>query len=91
MTKASPYMDTQKVQDIIHEEFPEAEIDVVRDDHEDERSDGAHFGVVVVSDEFEGLSRVDRHRRVHNALEEFIGDEIHAVEIRAQTYDEAEG
>jgi BolA protein len=82
-------MDPQKVENLIREEVPEAQIDVVRDDHEDERSDGAHFGLVVISDEFEGMSRVDRHRVVHEALGEELGGDIHAVEIRAQTHEEA--
>lgn len=82
-------MDAQNVENLIHEEVPDAEIDVIRDDHEDERSDGAHFGLVVISDKFEGMSRVDRHRVVHDALGESLGGDIHAVEIRAQTNEEA--
>jgi BolA protein len=45
---------------------------------------------VVVSDDFEGMSRVDRHRTVYDALGDAMGGEIHAVEIRARTYEEAE-
>jgi len=83
-------MNTQKVKSMLGDEFPEAEIEVIRDDHEHEKSEGAHFGLVVTSDEFEGMSRVNRHRAVHDVLGDSIGDEIHAVEIRAQTPEEAE-
>jgi len=84
-------MDAQQVENLIREELPDAEIEVIEEEHEDERSDGAHFGVVVVSEEFEGMSKIDRHRAVHDALGDSLGGEIHAVEIRAQTPDEAEG
>jgi stress-induced morphogen len=84
-------MESQEVSERIESEMPDADVEVVEEDHEDERSDGAHFGVVVVSDGFEGMSRVDRHRAVYDALGEAMGGEIHAVEIRARTHDEAEG
>jgi stress-induced morphogen len=86
---ASSDMESQKVESLIRNEFPEAEIEVVAEDHEDERSDGDHFGLVIVSEEFDGMSRVDRHRAVYDALGEAMGGEIHAVEIRAQTPEEA--
>lgn len=82
-------MESQKVESLIRKEFPEAEIEVVAQDHEDERSDGDHFGLVIVSEDFEGMSRVDRHRAVYDALGDAMGGEIHAVEIRAQTPEEA--
>ena len=84
-------MTPEDVEGMVTDALPDADVDVVEDDHEDERSEGAHFGLVVVSDEFEGMSRVDRHRAVHNALDDTLGDEIHAVEIRAETRDEADG
>ena len=82
-------MEAQKVESLITDAFPDAEIEVISQDHEDERSDGDHFGLVIVSEEFEGMSRVDRHRAVYDALGDAMGGEIHAVEIRAQTPEEA--
>lgn len=82
-------MDSDDVREHLEDEIPESEVEVVRDDHDDERSDGAHLGIDVVSSAFEGDSRVERHRRVHRALGDRLGDEIHAVEIRARTPDEA--
>lgn len=81
-------MDIDDVRDAIESEIADSEVEVVRDDHDDERSDGAHFGVDVVSPEFEDDSKVERHRRVHRALGDSLGEEIHAVEIRARTPDE---
>ncbi|MFZ5503341.1 MAG: BolA family protein [Pseudomonadota bacterium] len=47
--------------------------------------DGQHFEAVVVSDEFAGKSRVQRHRRVYKTLGERMRDEIHALSIKTFT------
>ncbi len=44
-----------------------------------------HFKVVVVSDAFEGLGLVDRHRRVHAILADELKNGVHALAIRALT------
>ena len=52
--------------------------------------DGTHFGAVVVSEEFRGKSRVERHKLVYGALGDAVGGEIHALSIRAYTADQWE-
>ncbi len=47
--------------------------------------DGRHFEAVVVSAEFDGLSRVRRHQRVFQTLGERMRDEIHALSIKTYT------
>jgi BolA protein len=44
-----------------------------------------HFKVVVVSDAFEGLGLVDRHRRIHAILAHELKNGVHALAIRALT------
>ena len=43
---------------------------------------GGHFTLVIVSAAFEGLSLVEQHRRVNDALRGMIGAEIHALAMR---------
>ena len=43
-----------------------------------------HFDVVIVSDVFQGMGRVDRQRRVNAALAEELAGPVHALSIRAQ-------
>lgn len=69
----------------------------ITDDSERHRGHGgwreggeSHFRVVVVSERFHGLSRVDRQRLVHEAAAELLHDRIHALSIRALTPTEAE-
>jgi len=49
---------------------------------------GGHFRVRIVSEQFRGHSRVQRHRLVYEALKGLMGSEIHALGIQALTPDE---
>lgn len=43
----------------------------------------SHFRVLVVSPKFEGLSRIDRHRLVNEALSAELKGGIHALAVKA--------
>ena len=47
--------------------------------------DGQHFQAVIVSDAFDGKSRVQRHQLVYAALGERMREEIHALSMRTLT------
>lgn len=47
--------------------------------------DGQHFEAVIVSDEFAGLSRIQRQQRVNKALGERIMGDIHALSMKTFT------
>ena len=42
-----------------------------------------HFDVKIVSDEFAGQSRLNRHRMVYDALGSFMQSDVHALRINA--------
>lgn len=50
--------------------------------------DGAHFEAIIVSEQFQGLSRVARHQRVYQALGDRMREEIHALSMRTLTPEE---
>lgn len=52
--------------------------------------DGTHFEALVVSDEFAGKNRVQRHQMVYRTLGERMRGEIHALSIKAYTPQEWE-
>jgi len=54
-------------------------------EHLDVRGDGHHFEAVIVSPEFEGLSRIRRHQRVYGVLGERMREEIHALSMTTLT------
>lgn len=51
--------------------------------HAGARDGKGHFDVTIVSQAFDGLSRVQRHRMVYDALSQLIESDIHALSIRA--------
>jgi len=54
-------------------------------EHLEVLGDGQHFQAVIVSSEFEGRSRVQRHQLVYAALGERMREEIHALSMKTLT------
>ena len=50
--------------------------------------DGQHFEALIVSAEFSGKSRVQRHQRVYQALGERMREEVHALSMQTLTPEE---
>lgn len=80
-------METAEVEQLIEDGIEDAEATVTTPRNPD---DDAHFAAVVVSPAFEGETLVDRHQLVYDALGERMTDDIHAIEITAQTPAEAQ-
>lgn len=57
-------------------------------EHVEVIGDGQHFQALVVSPEFAGRSRVQRHQLVYAALGERMREEIHALSMRTLTPEE---
>lgn len=49
---------------------------------------GGHFSLLIVSEQFQGLTRVARHRAVLDRVADLIPFPVHALAIRAYTPDE---
>tara|TARA_S200000501_G_scaffold73009_1_gene64968 strand:- start:34842 stop:35114 length:273 start_codon:yes stop_codon:yes gene_type:complete len=49
---------------------------------------GFHLEAVIVSDTFEGISLVDRHKIVYEAMGELMKHEIHALSMKTKTIKE---
>jgi stress-induced morphogen len=69
---------TQPLRQLLEQAFPDAtELQVT-----DRTGGGDHFQVVVVSPSLNGLSLVDQHKRVYDALAEPLADgSIHELRI----------
>jgi len=52
---------------------------------EDLTGGGDHFRAEVVSDRFEGLSRIEQHRLVYDVFGDEVGGPIHALSIKTST------
>jgi len=78
-------MEADEITALIKEAIPGAHVTI-----EDLRGDGDHYGALVVSDTFEGMSRVQQHQMVYKALGGRMGDELHALAIQTATPENAE-
>jgi stress-induced morphogen len=54
---------------------------------EDLTGGGDHFRAEIVSDRFEGLSRIDQHKLVYDVFGAEVGGPIHALSIKTSTPD----
>ena len=68
-------------------------VEVVDESHLHEGHEGAqdgrgHFQVVVVSSDFEGKTRIQRHRMVFEAVGNLMSTDIHALGVKAYTPEE---
>ncbi len=71
----------QEISQLIEQGLPDTRAQVASDDN-------THFEAVVVSPQFEGQRPLRRHQMVYACLGERVGNEIHALSIRAFTPDE---
>lgn len=58
--------------------------------HEGARDGRGHFRVRVVSEKFQGLRPLQRHRLVYDAVGDLMQSDIHALAVTALTADEAD-
>ena len=72
---------SDRIDALLRQAFPDAASVVVLD----RTGTGDHFQVEIVSGRFDGLSLVEQHRLVYDALEEPLGDgTIHELRIRTR-------
>ena len=74
-------MDSEEITRLIESGFENAIVRVTSDDN-------THFEALVVAGEFEGKRPLARHQLVYQTLGTLVGNEIHALSIRAFTPDE---
>ena len=71
---------TDELKERIEASLPGAEVSV-----EDLTGGGDHFRAEVVSDRFDGLSRIEQHRLVYDVFGDEVGGPIHALSIKTST------
>jgi stress-induced morphogen len=52
---------------------------------EDLTGGGDHFRAEVVSERFDGLSRIDQHKLIYDVFGEEVGGPIHALSLKTST------
>ena len=87
---------SQRIEQLLIERFEPHALAVTDDSakhagHAGARAGGeSHFTVHIVSDAFDGLNAVARHRLVYDVLKPLMDEGLHALVIKAQTLEENE-
>ncbi len=74
-------MDPVQIKQLIQDGLPGAVVEVQSDDN-------THYAALVVAAEFEGKRSIQRHQLVYRSLGSLVGNEIHALSIKALTPEE---
>jgi len=83
-----------QLKDILEKTFDCAHLEVVNDSHHHANHAGSpgtgqsHFSVLVVTNDFIDLSRVQRHQRVNGAVSSLFECGLHALSLNLKTTDE---
>ena len=75
---------TDELKQRIEQALPGAAVEV-----EDLNGGGDHFRAEVVSDRFDGLSRIEQHKLVYGIFGDEVGGAIHALSIKTSTPEKA--
>lgn len=73
-------IECEKLKKVLEDAFPDATFQL-----DDMLGDSDHYGLTITSSAFEGLNRIKRHQAVYKALGSLMGNELHALSIRAYT------
>jgi stress-induced morphogen len=71
---------TEELKNRIEQALPGAIVQV-----EDLNGGGDHFRAEVVSDRFDGLSRIEQHKLIYDVFGNEIGGAIHALSLKTST------
>lgn len=76
---------SQRMESQLRQAFRPPVLELSNESHQHSVPSGSetHFKLLIVADVFEGLSRVDRQREIHAALETEFKSGLHALTIRA--------
>lgn len=87
MSTAAPGPVAQRIEQKLRESFSPAHLQVLNESHRHSvpKNSETHFKVLVVSDKFEGLPLLQRHRLVNAALQEELDTGVHALSIVSKT------
>lgn len=75
-------MNVNDIEKLIKDRFPGAEVTI-----KDLAGDGDHYAAHVVAPQFKGMTRVQQHKMVYDALEGRMGGVLHALALTTAVKD----
>jgi len=62
---------------LILKSFPDAKIEIT-----DLAGDDDHYSVAIIDKSFTGKTRIEQHKMVNKALQGYLGDTLHAMQLK---------
>jgi len=80
----------EHIRTLLEAEFSPQQLEITDESHKHAghagaKDGGGHFIVFIVSQHFDGKSRIQRHRMVNEATKDLFPKAIHALSIQAKT------
>lgn len=77
----------QVIQTKLHQQLSPQHLDVINESYMHNVAPGSesHFKVIVVSEKFEGLRLIARHRMINQTLADELANNLHALAIHTYT------
>tara|TARA_B100000700_G_scaffold50652_1_gene53814 strand:- start:967 stop:1224 length:258 start_codon:yes stop_codon:yes gene_type:complete len=75
----------------LHDKINIQHLEIIDESHKHAnhtQSNGGHFKVSIVSNDFKDINLIGRHKMIYSALGNLIKTKIHAISISAKTSDE---
>ncbi len=66
-----------ELETMIIKAFPDAKVEII-----DLMGDDNHYSLKIISNRFSGISRIEQHKMVYEALNGKMGNELHALTIK---------
>ena len=76
-------MNINSIKQKVRDEISGARVEVI-----DTTGTGDHFSILVVSDIFNKMTLINRHKLIYQSLDKYVTKEIHALQIKAYTEEE---
>ena len=73
-------MTKEEIEKHIKESIPDALITI-----EDLRGDGDHYSATVISNTFDGKSKIEQHKMVYDSLKGKMGKELHSLMLKTKS------
>ena len=73
----------KKIKDILEKKIKDSKVFI-----RDMNGNQDHFSVILISSEFEGVSMINQHKKIYDALEDMVTKEIHALQIKTLTWEQ---
>ena len=79
-----------RIEEILTQEFNPNQLEVTDFSHQHSGRDGSesHIEVYIISDSFNGLSMVQKHRKIYKALHKELSAGLHALKLQVMGTDE---